>query len=178
MAGSARESPQDSQPPEYLVVGEIVAPFGVAGEVKVLLDTDFPELVLEATHLYLGDPPAPYAVERARLHKGMALLKVAGYDRREAAETLRGQLVQVRREEAPEPGEGEFYYYQLIGLEVWTEAGELLGRVADLWSAGANEVLLVQGAQGEILLPAIESVVREVDLEAGRMRVHLLEGLR
>jgi 16S rRNA processing protein RimM len=176
-----REKASDSaeeSPPEYLVLGTIVAPFGVRGEVKVLLDTDFPELVLEATHLYLGEPPVLHQVEWARMHKGMVRLKLTGCDDRNAAESFRKQLVQVQSDQAPVPGEGEYYYHQLLDLEVWTEEGECLGQVVEIWSIGSNEVMLVRGRQGEILLPAIESVVREVDLDGGRMLVHLLEGLR
>ncbi len=164
-------------PPEYLSVGEIVAPFGLRGEVKVLLDTDFPELLLAATYLYVGEPPIRYAVEWAQPMRGMVRLKLAGCDSREAAEALRGQLVQVRAEEAPTPGEGEYYYHQLIGLEVWSEEGKYLGRVVEVFPTGSNEVLVVRGVE-EILLPAIEEVVRQVDLVAGRLWVHLLEGLR
>lgn len=165
-------------PPEYLSVGEIVAPFGLRGELKVLLDTDFPELVLAATHLYIGDPPIRYAVEWAQQVRGMVRLKLVGCDSREAAEALRGQLVQVLAEEAPSPGEGEYYYHQLIGLEVWSEEGEYLGHVVEVFPTGSNEVLVVRGETGEILLPAIEEVICEVDLVAGLLRVHLLEGLR
>ncbi len=165
-------------PPEYLSVGEIVAPFGLRGELKVLLDTDFPELLLAATYLYIGDPPVRYAVEWVQQVRGMVRLKLVGCDSREAAEALRGKLVQVRAEDAPSPGAGEYYYYQLIGLEVWSEEGEYLGRVVEVFPTGSNEVLVVRGESGEILLPAIEEVVREVDLVAGRMRVYLLEGLR
>jgi len=175
---AARESRTQAQPPEYLVLGEIVAPFGIRGEVKVLLDTDFPELFLDAQRLYLGDPPTPYDVEWAQLYRGTGRLKLAGCDDRNAAETLRGELVQVSADQAPVPGEGEFYYYQLIDLAVWTDAGEHLGQVVEVLPTGGNEVLVVQGDGGEVLLPMIEDVVLEVDLPAGRIRVHLLEGLR
>ncbi|MGC9025803.1 MAG: ribosome maturation factor RimM, partial [Chloroflexia bacterium] len=150
--------PEWGVPPEYLIVGEVVAPFGLRGEVKVLLDTDFPELLLAATHLYIGDPPIRYAVEWAQQVRGMVRLKLAGCDSREAAEALRGRSVQVRLEEAPSPGEGEYYYYQLIGLEVWSEEGEYLGRVVEVFPTGSNEVLVVRGGPEEILLPAIEEV--------------------
>lgn len=179
MTASARELDQGKQPsPEYLVVGEIVAPFGVRGGVKVLLDTDFPELVLEATHLYVGDPPTRYQVEWAQTYKRIVRLKLSGCDDRDAAECLRGQSLQIRTADAPRPGEAEYYYYQLLGLEAWTEEGELLGEVVEIWPTGSNEILLVRGPAGEVLLPGIESVVREVDLEAGRILVHMLEGLR
>ncbi|MGC8874669.1 MAG: ribosome maturation factor RimM [Chloroflexia bacterium] len=166
------------EPPEFLVVGEVVGPFGVRGEVKVLLDTDFPELVLRATHLFLGDPPVRYEVLRARVQRGMAVLQLAGCEDRAAAEALRGQEVQVRREEAPTCGEGEYYYYELIGLQVWSTEGAWLGEVVDIWSRGGNDVLIVRERGKEWLLPAVEPIVQRVDLETGRIEVVLPEGLR
>ena len=175
---AAGESQKQAQPPEYLVVGEIVAPFGTRGEVKVLLDTDFPELVLDAKTLHIGEPPSPREVEWVQLYRGVVRLKLAGCDDRDTAEVLRGQWVQVRTAEAPVPGEGEYYYYQLLDMEVWTDQGEDLGRVVEILPTGGNEVLVVRGAAGEVLLPLIEAVVQVVDLAAGRIRVHMLEGLR
>ncbi|MBN1484427.1 MAG: 16S rRNA processing protein RimM [Chloroflexia bacterium] len=175
---SAPALPLERQAPEYLVLGEIVAPFGIRGEVKVLLDTDFPELVLEAAYLYVGDPPLRYEVEWARPHKKLVRLKLLGCDDRNSAENLRGQLLQVAMAEAPVPEQDEYYYHELIGLQVWTEQDEYLGEVEEVWPTGSNQVLLVKGRQGELLLPAIDSVVREVDLAQGRILVHLLEGLR
>jgi 16S rRNA processing protein RimM len=175
---TARATDPSRQPPQYLLVGEIVAPFGTRGELKVLLDTDFPELVLEATHLYLGEPPTRWAVEWARPHQALVRLKLAGCDSRDAAESLRGQSLQVPAAAAPAPAEGEYYYYQLIGLQAWTVEGELLGQVVDVFPTGSNAVLVVRSGSTELLLPAIESVVQEVDLAAGRLCVHLLEGLR
>ncbi len=170
----------DPAPPEYLQVGEIVAPFGTRGELKVLLDTDFPELILGASYLFVGDPPTRRTVEWARPHQGMVRLKLAGCDRRDDAERLRGQPLQVRAEDAPAPvpAAGEYYYHQLIGLQAWTVQGELLGSVVDVFPTGSNAVLVVRDGARELLLPAIEEVVPEVDLVAGRLLVRLLEGLR
>lgn len=179
MSSSARAPRRPRQPPpEYLVVGDIVAPFGTRGEVKVRLDTDFPGLVLQARYLYIGDPPIRCQVESARMHKGMVRLKLSGCDSRDRGESLRGALVQVRADEVPVLEEGEYYYHQLVDLEVWTEEGELLGQVAEILATGSNEVLVVRNRGREMLLPLIDSVVREVDLEEGRIYVHLVEGLR
>jgi 16S rRNA processing protein RimM len=167
-----------AQPPEYLVVGKIVAPFGIRGEVKVLLDTDFPELFLDAESVYLGEPPTRHQVEWTQLHRGIGLLKVVGCNDRNTAETLREQWVQIPVDAAPVPSEGEYYYHQLIDLQVWTDMGEHLGQIVEILATGGNEVLVVHGMGGEILLPMIEDVVQEVDLPAGRISVHLLEGLR
>jgi 16S rRNA processing protein RimM len=93
---------------------------------------------------------------------------------------MRGYLVQVPREEAIPLEEGEYFEHQIVGLEVWTAAGELLGEVVDILYTAANEVYVVQVpnlSRRELLIPAIEDVVLEVDLEAGRLVVELLEGL-
>jgi 16S rRNA processing protein RimM len=86
-------------------------------------------------------------------------------------------LVQVPLEEAAPLSEDEYYIYQIMGLEVWTSEGEHLGRVSDVLFTGANEVYVVEGERGEMLVPAIEDVVKEVDLEGGRLIVEPLEGM-
>jgi len=105
------------------------------------------------------------------------LLKLVGCDTRDAAQGLRGMLVQIRTTDAAPLGEGEYYTYQVEGLIVETDVGEVLGKVVDVIETGANDVYVVRGPRGEVLLPAIHEVVLEIDLTAGRMRVHLLPGL-
>jgi 16S rRNA processing protein RimM len=104
---------------------------------------------------------------------------LAGCDDRAVAETLRTYLIQVPLEEAIPLEEDEYFEHQILGLEVWTAAGELLGEVAEILYTGANEVYVVRGhsPRREILVPAIEDVVQVVDLEAGKLVVELPEGL-
>jgi len=168
---------RDGSEPRYLVVGRIVAPWGVRGEVKVTLETDFPERFERLKRVYLGEKATSFVLERSRLHKGHALLKLGGCDDRDAAEKFRGQLVQIPIEEAMPLGEDEYYVYQIVGLDVWTTEGEHLGRVSEVLFTGANDVYVVHGEKGEILIPAVEGVVLEVDLAGGRLTVELMEGL-
>jgi 16S rRNA processing protein RimM len=168
---------RDGSEPRYLVVGRIVAPWGVRGEVKVTLETGFPERFKLLKRVYLGEEATSFVLEGSRLHKGNALLKLEGFDDRDAAEKLRGQLVQIPIEEAMPLGEDEYYVYQIVGLDVWTTEGEHLGRVSEVLFTGANDVYVVQGEKGEILIPAVEDVVLEVDLAGGRLTVELMEGL-
>jgi len=105
------------------------------------------------------------------------LLKLGGCDDRNAAEGLRGLLVQVPVDDAVPLEEGEYYHFQIVGLRVETDAGELLGRVVEVLETGANDVYVVRGPRGEVLLPAVESVVDVLDPAAGRMVVHLLPGM-
>ncbi|MDH7474679.1 MAG: ribosome maturation factor RimM, partial [Anaerolineae bacterium] len=161
----------------YLAIGKIVRPWGVQGEVKVEVLTDWPERFGLLEYVYLGEQAKLYRLERFRLYKGYALLKLADCDDRVTAEALRGQLVQIPSEKAMPLDEGEYYVHQIEGLEVWTDEGESLGHVVEVLFTGSNEVYVVHGPQGEVLIPAIADVVLQVDLEEGRLIVHLMDGL-
>lgn len=142
-----------------------------------------PDNAAQAPETPVEPPPPPprratrvFEVEEARGHKGGFLIKFAGIDDRERAETLRGVHVVVRRADLKPLPERTWYVYELEGLQVYTEEGEHLGVLEEVLFTGGNDVYVVKGAR-EILLPAIRQVIREVDLAAGRMVVHLLDGL-
>lgn len=164
--------------PEYLSIGRVIAPWGRHGEVNVQIETDFPERFTRLGTVYLGDPPAPIRLERARPHKGRMIVKVAGCDDRQAAESLRGQHLYVPSSEAMPLGEDEYYVWQIEGLEVWTTEGKFLGTITEVLFTGSNEVYIAQDDTGrEVLIPAIADVVQEVDVEGGRLILQLMEGL-
>jgi 16S rRNA processing protein RimM len=168
--------------PRYLLVGRVSRPHGVRGELRVEIVTDYPERLSEHTYFYLAPPGSPavvrrFLVEKVRIREDVALLKLVGCDDRNAADGLRGLLVQIPIEDAVPLEEGEYYLYQLIGVHVETEDGEGLGQVVDVIETGANDVYVVRGPRGEVLLPAIEDVVLGLDLESKRMMVRLLAGL-
>ncbi len=120
-------------------------------------------------------------VEQVRFHQRLVILKLAGCDSRDQAENLRGQWLQVPIEEAIPLAEGEYFYYQLIGLQVETAGGELLGELAEILETGANNVLIIRDTRhrtGDLLLPDIPGVVLDIDLKASRIVVKLPPGLR
>ena len=173
-----RDGPERS----YVVLGQVRRPHGVRGEVRVEILTDYPERIAQHDHLYLAPPGRPDRVKRCQVesvrpHKGVLLIKLAGYDDREAADKLRGMLIQLPVEEAVPLEEEEYYYFQLEGVHVETETGEYLGRVTEVLEPGAHDVYVVQGPRGEVLIPAIEDVILELDLEAGKMLVRPLPGM-
>jgi 16S rRNA processing protein RimM len=168
---------ESGEEPRLLVIGEVLRPQGVKGEVRVRMLTDFPERFRVLKRVYLGQTLKPVIVEGVRFHHGYALLKFADYDDRTTADSLRHLLVQIPVEEAMPLEEDEYYLYQIVGLAAWTEQGEYLGRVREVLNTGANDVYVIRGPKGDILLPAIDDVVREVDLETGRLTVVLPEGL-
>jgi len=156
----------------------VARPFGLGGELRVDLLTDYPEQLVRLRTVYLGPEAQPWKVEGVRLHKGGALFKLSGCNDRNAADALRGALVQIAREDAVPLEEGEYYEHQIVGMTVVEQDGTLLGKVSEIISTGANDVYVVVGPEGELLLPAIESVILEIDLDADRMVVHMMEGLR
>lgn len=161
---------------EYLVRGRITAPHGVAGAVRLATNTDFPERLLSAQSWLLRMPGGELRecrVEEARPHKGMVVAKLAGVDDRNAAEALRGAEVVVDPADLEPLPEGEYYWHELLGLEVITIEGRRLGAIREIIQTGSNDVYVTP----EALIPAIREVIEEVDLAAGVMRIRPLPGL-
>jgi 16S rRNA processing protein RimM len=175
---SPRGLVESATEPRFLVIGRVLKPHGVRGEVRVTPLTELPERFTWLEQVYLGEvDPQPVTVETVRMHQNVVLLKLAGYDDRDAAQALRGVWLQVPEEEALPLEEGEYYLYQLVDLAVFTNDGQHLGVLVDVIETGANNVFVVRGEQGERLLPDIADVVQEIDFENGRMTVQLLPGM-
>lgn len=173
-----RGSVEESAEPHFLAIGRVARPHGVNGEVRVELLTDLPERFKWLDVVYVGETnPRPIAVETVRFHQGVVLLKLAGYPTRTEAELLRGELLQVPQSEAIPLEEGEYFLYQLVGLDVYTEKGTHLGRLSEVLETGANNVFVVDGPKGQYLLPDIPDVIKNVDIENGRLVIHPIPGL-
>jgi 16S rRNA processing protein RimM len=129
----------------------------------------------------VNPPQAPpcYVIERARTHQQKeVILKVAEVNDRDAAESLRDHYLLISLADALPLGEDEYYQFQLLGLEMRTLAGQILGRVSDILETGANFVYVVESpTYGELLIPAIASVIESIDLEAGQIRITPIAGL-
>jgi 16S rRNA processing protein RimM len=164
--------------PTHLVIGRILGPHGTKGEVQVEILTDFPERFDELETVYLGEELQAVELEGCRRHGSRALLKLVGYESRDEATKLRGQLVQVPIGDAVLLENDEYYLYEIVGLEVLTIEGERLGRVAEVIETGSNDVYVVRDGDQEILIPALSDVVTRVDLDAGQIEVRLPRGLR
>jgi 16S rRNA processing protein RimM len=164
--------------PQFLVVGRVSRPHGLRGELRVEIHTDYPERFAVYKQLYVGPSFVPYKIKKHRFHHGRVLLTLEGVDDRTKAEALQGQWVWIAIEDAIPLQEGEYYLHQVLGLQVTTVEGEALGRVTEVIETKANDVYVVQGTQGEVLLPAIPQVIVKVDVQAGQMTVRLLDGLR
>jgi len=162
-------------PPESLIVGRILAPWGIRGEVKVEVLTDFPERFAPQKVVYLN--ARPLEIESCRPHKQHLVVKLATIDSVEDAERLRGQDLTIPSSELSRLPEGQYYTFQIIGLDVLTTEGQYLGQVTDIMATASNDVYIVEGEGGEILIPAIEDVVKSIDLKKGKMVIEAIKGL-
>ena len=173
-----RGSVDDSAEPHFLIIGKILKPHGVRGEMRVMPHTDLPERFTWLESVYVGQKkPKRIEVESVRFHKNLILLKLVGYDSRESIDSLRNQWLQVPESEAIPLEEGEYFLYQLEGLSVKTDEGEVLGTIKQVIQTGANNVFVVNGSHGELLIPDIEEVVLDIDFDAELMVVHVIDGL-
>jgi len=164
---------EEYDPKTAVTVGRVIAAHGIRGEVKVEPHTDFPERFKPGARLWLAG--AAMQIETARRTLNLFQIKFEGIDDRTQAEALRGKELQ-----APplsSLGEGTYYHHQIIGMGVEDENGAVLGRVADVFATGSNDVYVVRGDRGDLLLPATDEVIRRIDVERGSMTVEVLEGL-
>ncbi len=164
--------------PIYLAIGYLRRPHGVSGEIIMDVHTDFPDRIKSGRKIYIGDKHESATFDTVRVHSDSLLISLKGYDTPEAVGRFRNQWVHVKAKDVPPLPEGQHYKYEFVDLDVIDDQGNALGKIIEILETGANDVYVVRDEAGkEILLPAIPSVVLEVDMELRRMKVHLLEGL-
>lgn len=161
-------------------VGVITSPHGLRGEVKVYPVTEDPSRFLKMKEVILKDGLIDVVlhIQKARLQKNMVILQFKEFQHINEVEPLRQKELYVTRDKAIPLLKDEYYVADLIGLDVFTKEGELLGKIKEVLPTGANDVYVVASSEGEILIPAIKSCILEVNLEESNMIVHLMEGLR
>ena len=163
----------------WIAVGEIVGAFGIRGEVKVLPQTDFPDRFARTPTLYLGDARAPRAVQSARQHQRIVLLKLDGVDDETAAQRLRGLTLWIPESERTPLADNQFYLHDVVGLKVVHINGQPLGEVVDFITGSGNDLFVVRATPGgrDVLLPAVREFIRELDIPGGVLRVDPIPGL-
>lgn len=161
--------------PDLITIGKIVAPHGVRGDVRIVPLTDFPDRFYDLQDVFV-DEVGQLKLESARQHKKFILLKFAEIDSINDVERLRGKLIKIKREDVVKLPEGQYYIFDIIGLNVFTEEGNLLGTITDVLQPGSNDVYVVkQQDQSELLIPAIKEVVKKIDIPGKKMVVKLQE---
>ena len=165
---------------KYLELGQIVNVKGLKGEVKVNSFTDDNTKFERIPKVFLKrkETLTEYEIEKVGYHKNQVIIKFKNVNTVEEADTLRNSYIVVDREIFGELPEGVYYIADLIGLDVFTESNEYLGKVDDIFSTGSNDVYVVKDELGkQKLLPGIDEVIKQIDLESGKIIVNLIEGL-
>lgn len=167
-----------------VLVGAVVGAHGVKGTFRIHPLTDYPERFFEMKRLHLEKPGKPDRIlevlkVEGHVGKGQILVMAAGIDDRDRAEELSGYRVTIMPDERVELPEGEYWIDSLIGMRVTNaENGECLGKIEDVMSTGSSDLYQIRTPEGRTkIIPAIADVVREIDTEAGELKVFLIEGL-
>ena len=159
-----------------VVIGTVVAPFGIKGEVKVRIETDYPERFENLEEIWLKTQDGKgrkVGVQSARFHSSGALIKFEGYDDRTCVEELRGAELRIDGSELRELEKDRYYIHDILGLDVYTTKGEHLGQVTEVLRGAANDVYVTPKA----MIPALKEVVRKIDLAERKMVIEPIAGL-
>ena len=165
---------------QLLQVGVISSTHGVRGEVKVFTTTDDVKRFkkLKKVILDTGKEQLPLEIEGVKFFKQFVILKFRGIDNINDIEKYKGKSLLVDREHAVKLKKDEYFIADMIGMDVFTEEGELFGALKDVMETGANDVYIIEMTDGkEVLVPAIKQCILDVDIENRKMVIHLLEGL-
>ena len=165
---------------EFLEIGQIVNTFGIKGMVKVKPFTDDITRFDDLKRVYVesNKTKKEYEIEEVKYHKDMVLIKFKGIDKVEEAELLRNSYLKVNRNEEPNLEDGTYYIVDLLGLDVYSDEGNFLGKVDDIFNNGSCDIYAIKDELGkQLLLPAISDVIKEINLEEKKIVVHILKGL-
>ncbi len=161
-------------------IGKIVGTFGYRGQVRVLPLTDFPARFkdLKEIRLCFGDKIKILTVEETKPHNDIFLIKLESIDSKESAQEYKNALLRVTEDEIYPLPEGYYYHFQLKNIDVYDKKLGFLGKLVDILETGANDVYVIKSEEyGEILIPAIKQVIKNIDIKTNKMLVELLEGL-
>ena len=160
---------------DLFTIGQIVAPHGVRGEVRIVPLTDFPERFENLKTVFLEDD-SKMELESVKFSNKFIIAKFKNINSRNDIEIFNGKLLMLNRSDIPSLPEGEYYNFDIIGLEVIDDKGSKLGKITEVLKTGSNDVYVVEGKK-QILVPALKKVVKEINLVDGFMKVELLEEL-
>lgn len=165
----------------YICIGAITQPHGIYGEVRVHLFNPDSNTLFEVEELWLRMPGRktlePCQIVEARDHTKGVLLKLEGCDTRNQAETKRKAELYVAQANLPQLEEGEFYFYQLEGMPVFSTQGEALGEISRVMPGAAQDLLVLSYKGREVMIPIVDEFVHQIDIENKRIEIHVIPGL-
>jgi 16S rRNA processing protein RimM len=167
-------------PEKLLLAGEIVRPHGLDGRLKIRSYAQSEKSFLQSGVVFLkprSGGTRAFTVSSVKPHKNNVLLTLKGLDSLEEAEEYRGAAVFIRRDSLVQEETDEYFWFDLIGLEVYLDTGKYIGTIHHILPTGSNDVYVVREGETEVLVPAIHEVVKEIDLDARKMIITEMEGL-
>ena len=160
-----------------VVIGQVLGVRGYSGFVRIRILTALADRFEEGNHVYIGD--RRYWISEVEYTTAShVMLRFLGVNTIEDAQLLQGSWLTIPTDDGQHLEADNYFHYQMIGLIVETEDGEVLGSIENIIETGSNDVYVVSGENGQILVPAIGQVVKDIDLEANRMLVTLMKGMR
>ncbi len=161
----------ESDDRQWMPIGRIAGPFGLRGEIKVDLLTDFPDRFKDMKQVYVGLERRPYGIITSRRHRRQVLLTLQGLDTPEDIARLRQKELAIPRADAVDLPEGHYYLQDVIGMAVLATDGAVVGVVSDVLRTGSNDVFVVNEGPKAVLIPVIHDAIAELDLVANRVVV-------
>lgn len=165
----------------FIAYGKITKAHGLSGGLKLLPFSRLPEGLNSIKRIFIDSPgrrgPEPFRLEECRFDKGSAIVRLEGIDSIEDAEELIGRDVYIDESDLPGLEEGEFYWFELIGLDVYTEDGRYVGRVESLIDRALQSLLVVKDGGKEALIPLSEPIIKEINLKESKIIISPVEGL-
>lgn len=163
---------------KYLRIGKIVNTQGIKGEVRIIPLTEDINRFDSLEYVYRDDTKLEKLyIQQVKYHKNFVIIKFKGFDTMSDAEKLKDSYILVDRENTIKLPEGSFFVCDMIGLPVYDEEKGLLGKITDVLNTGSNDVYVVKNNEKEILVPALKTVVKKIDMDEGKILVNLPEGL-
>ena len=165
---------------EYFEIGQIVNTFGIKGFVKINPFTDDLERFEELKSVFVvkNKELIEMQIEEVKYHKHLVLVKFKGIEDINMAEKYKGCYIKIKRENARKLPEGTYFIADLIGIKVYDEDGNLLGKVDDIYNNKSTDIYVIKDDLGkQILLPSTKEVIKQIDVDEEKMVVHLINGL-
>jgi 16S rRNA processing protein RimM len=165
---------------DVITIGKILKPVGLQGELKVLLLTDFPDRFKTLREVIIQtkeEEQQQYHIDHLRYGPPFVYITFVGLSSVDQVDALIGGLIQIPEEERVVLPKGSYYQFELQGIDVYLQDGIFLGRVDHILQTGSNDVFVVKGGKKEYLIPALHTVVKEIDISKRRMIIHPIDGL-
>jgi 16S rRNA processing protein RimM len=164
-----------SSDPEFITIGKILSSWGTRGQLRVQVMTDFPQRFASSSRVYLHGQLT--TIESVEWRKGQVIIKLDSVDDIDEADKLKGEPIEIHGSQLQSLPEGAYYHFELIGLEVRTLQEEVLGKMTEIITTAGNDIYVVKGKSGEILIPAVDDVVKSVDRRKKRIIIEPIKGL-